>query len=369
MFNTQRVNFIDISVYNRNIKSIQEEIDFTPHSLGYLDFLDKNIHTTIIRFGGASEAVGYYQLYRYRLNDSLRLFHFFKSQKSAVVVFHGFSFPFRFLLLKFFLGKNYKWMIQHHAGNPSKNQFKSFIQRIAYAQANGYLFVTKQQAAPFIEKKIIPSAERVFEIMECSTSFQLSDKQTARAKLGIAAEKRIFIWVGNLDQNKDPMCMLNAFLSYKNQGDAFKLYLFYSKTDLLPRIETFINQNQMECCVFLQGKIENAQLETWFNASDFFVSCSHSEGSGVALAEAMACGCIPIISDIASFKYMTDYGAVGKLFRKGNPSDLAQKLTELNRIDLASERIKANTIFMERLSFKAIGTKTSEAIHQLSSDL
>ena len=369
MFNTTSVNFIDISVYNRHIKSIQEEIDFTPHSLGYLDFLDQNIQTTIVRFGHACEEVDNYKLYRYRLNDAFRLFRFFNSQKPAIVLFHGFSFPFRFLLLKLLFGKNFNWLIQHHAGNPSKNKLKSFIQRIAYAQADGYLFVTKAQATPFIDKKIIPSKELVFEIMECSTSFQLSDKQTARAKLGIAISKKIFIWVGNLDENKDPMCLLKAFQSYKNQGNTFELYLFYNKTDLLPTIQSFIIQNQLESFVFLKGKIENSQLENWFNASDFFVSCSHSEGSGVALAEAMACGCIPIVSNIPSFEYMTENGAVGKLFTKGNSIDLAQKLTESTGINLEIERERTREIFIEKLSFQAIGRKTSEAIHQLFSDL
>ncbi|WP_309642710.1 glycosyltransferase family 4 protein [Flavobacterium sp.] len=369
MFNTNSVNFIDISVYNRNIKSIQEEIDFTPHSLGYLDFLDKNIHTTIVRFGDSSEAFDRYKLYRYHLNDSLRLFRFLHSQKPAIVLFHGFSFPFRFLFLKFLLGKNFKWIIQHHAGNPSKNKLKSLIQRIAYSQADGYLFVTQEQASAFIENKIIPSKDSVFEIMECSTSFELFDKKTARAKLGITTEKKIFIWVGNLDENKDPMCLLRAFQFYKNQGNIFELYLFYNKTDLLSEMETFITQNHLESFVFLKGKIKNAQLEYWFNASDFFVSCSHSEGSGVALAEAMACGCVPIVSNIPSFEYMTENGAVGKLFNKGNPMHLAQKLTELTGINIESERKKTREIFVGKLSFQAIGKKTSEVIHHLYADL
>jgi glycosyltransferase involved in cell wall biosynthesis len=369
MFNTNRVNFIDISVYNRNIKSIQEEIDATLHSLGYLDFLDESIQTTIVRFGDSSEELDRYKLYQYHLNDCLRLFRFLRSQRQAVVLFHGFSFPFRFLFLKLLLGKNFKWIIQHHAGNPSKNKLKSFIQRVAYSQADGYLFVTKEQASPFIEKKIIPSSELVFEIMECSTSFQLADKQIAKAKLGIATKKKTFIWVGNLDQNKDPMCLLNAFQSYKNQGNTFELYMFYNKTDLLSQLQSVIMQNQLESFVFLKGKIENKQLENWFNASDFFISCSHSEGSGIALAEAMACGCIPIVSNIPSFEYMTENGTVGKLFTKENSIDLAQKLTELTRVNLELERTRTREIFMEKLSFQAIGKKISEAIHQLSSDL
>ncbi|NHM05883.1 glycosyltransferase family 4 protein [Flavobacterium sp. CYK-4] len=363
------VNFIDLSVYNRNITSVGQEIDLTPHSLGYLPFLDKNIEVAIIRFGNASETVGAYRLYRYRFNDLIQLLRFLNSRKPAVVLFHGFSFPFRFLLFKLLLGKQFKWMVQHHAGNPSKNKLKSFIQRLAYSQADGYLFVNRAQAQPFIQKKIISTTDSVFEIMECSTSFVLSDKTAARKTLGLSADKTIFIWVGNLDSNKDPLCLLEAFRLFRNQGHDFELYLFYSKTDLLSQVETFITQNQLEFVVFLKGKIDNPKLEPWYNAADFFVACSHSEGSGLAMAEAMACGCVPIVTNIPSFLYMTQAGAVGKMFNTGSPTDLTQKLVESARIELEPERMKTREVFMERLSFQAIGKKTSQAIHQLHSDL
>ncbi|WP_293896014.1 hypothetical protein [Flavobacterium sp.] len=242
MVHTNKISLIDISVYNRNIKSIQEEIDSTPHSLGYLSFLNPIIQPTIVRFGAAFEEEGNYKLYRYCVKDLLRLYKFLHSEKQAIVLFHGFSFPIRFLVLKMIFGSKFKWIIQHHAGNPSPNILKQLIQKITYQQADNYMFVSKAQAQPFIDAGIIKSADLVTEIMECSTPFNLKGKGACRKSLGLSNDKLIFIWVGSLDQNKDPMCLLNALHLYHNSGNDFELYMFYSDTQLLSEIKEFVNK-------------------------------------------------------------------------------------------------------------------------------
>ena len=205
--------------------------------------------------------------------------------------------------------------------------------------------------------------------MECSTAFKRLDKLICRQQLNIKTDQLVFIYVSGLDQNKDPMCLLKAMRAFHQQGNDFSLYMFYNKNNLLPEVESFINENQLHNNIFLKGTIENSQLENWYNAADFYISCSHSEGSGVALAEAMACGCIPIVSNIPSFRKITENGSVGFLFEKGNPNDLLQKLGSLHHIDTTSESIKTKQLFEENISFKAIGNKISELITDLHGQL
>ncbi|WP_333599578.1 glycosyltransferase family 4 protein [Flavobacterium sp.] len=367
MTQTNKINFIDISVHNRNIKSIQEEIDFTQHSLGYLNFLQDNINPTIIRFGAVLETKDNYRLYRYSIQDLILMYRFFKSQEPTVALFHGFSFPFRFVFLKLLLGSNVQWIIQHHAGHPSRNPLKRWIQKMTYRLADRYMFVSKAQAQPFVEVGIIQSASLVAEIMECSTPFQLKDKVVCRNALGIPNDVLFFIWVGDLDANKDPMCMLKALSLYQKNGNDFQLHLFYVETELLASMKQFVTEQQLEEHVVFHGKIANPLLENWFNAADVYLSCSHSEGSGIALAEAMACGCFPIVSNIPSFVQMTVNGKSGLLFEKGNSESLYEKLKQLDTLDLANERWKTNQTFQKELSFEAIGIKTSELIQSLYS--
>lgn len=366
MLKSKKINFIDLSVNNRNITSIAEEQRRTPHSLGYLNFLAADIQPTIIRFGANFEEDANYKLYRYKLHDLIKFYHYCKTQQNVVVLFHGFPFPIRFWLLRNLLGRKVKWIVQHHAGEPSGNWLKCFIQKLAYGKAAAYLFVTKAQAKNFIAKGLVSSEENVFEIMECSTHFQLNDKLTSRKQIGIDTNGLVFLWVGGLDKNKDPMTMLKATRDFKTKGAVFSLYLFYNRTDLLREVQDFIIKNNMESFVFLKGKIENAKLEDWYNAADFYIACSHTEGSSGAMAEATACGCIPLTSSIPSFLFMTDKGKVGMHFEKGNWNHLAEKLSHLDQIDIESERIKTQQIFKSKTSFEAIGIQTSEVIKRLN---
>ncbi|AWA29500.1 hypothetical protein HYN48_05025 [Flavobacterium magnum] len=358
-------SFLDISVYNRDIKSVQEEIDFTPHSLGYLDYLDKNIDYAVIRFGACAEEKPPYFLYRYRFSDLLRLYRLIKSKKNAVALFHGFSFPFRFYLMRAVFGRKVQWIVQHHAGEPSENRLKRFIQRKCYALADRYFFVSRQQAESFIAAGLVSSADRVIEVMECSTAFVMKDKTASRVQLAIDEQQLTFLWVGNLDSNKDPLCMLRALAHYRQAGYVFELYMFFVNDLLLQTVVSFIDANDLGTQVHLKGKVPNAVLEDWFNAADFFISCSHSEGSGVAMAEAMACGCVPIVSDIPAFIRMTG-GKTGVIFETGNPDDLFEKLMALDTSGIEQRRAETRQAFVDSLSFEAIARDTAMAIAGLS---
>jgi glycosyltransferase involved in cell wall biosynthesis len=98
-------------------------------------------------------------------------------------------------------------------------------------------------------------------------------------------------------------------------------------------------------------------LENWFNAADFFISTSHREGSGIAASEAMSCGCIPVLSNIISFRRMTGPGKCGLLFEAGNPDSLLQTLIQTNGMDTEAEKGKVLEQFRAELSFEAIAKK------------
>jgi glycosyltransferase involved in cell wall biosynthesis len=93
----------------------------------------------------------------------------------------------------------------------------------------------------------------------------------------------------------------------------------------------------------------HAGLDAVSNSADVFVLDSHHEGSGFALAEALARGVVPVVTDIPSFRVMTGGGTVGTLWPPGRPDALADALRA------TSGRAPARAIFDERLSWPAIG--------------
>ena len=100
----------------------------------------------------------------------------------------------------------------------------------------------------------------------------------------------------------------------------------------------------------------------WFSSAEYIIATSYAEGSGTAVCEAMSCGCIPILSDIPSFRMMTRNGACGFLFEPGNPDGLFASMQESVHIDHSAFRDKVLEQFHSMLSFKAIAGQIAQIL-------
>ena len=142
--------------------------------------------------------------------------------------------------------------------------------------------------------------------------------------------------------------------------------MIYQDDQLLPEVKALINANdKTKNAVILVGKVEHRQLQTWYNAADFFISGSHYEGSGIAACEAMSCGCIPVLTNIISFRRMTGPGKCGLLYDAGNAEQLFSVLLNTNEINGKIEMEKTLKQFNDELSFEAIAKKITRVIDSL----
>jgi glycosyltransferase involved in cell wall biosynthesis len=176
----------------------------------------------------------------------------------------------------------------------------------------------------------------------------------------------IFLWVGRLNLNKDPFTVLNAFEKYVYLYPEVRLYMIYQAEDLLQEIQKRLDESSLlKNSVILKGKVDHSELENWFNAADFYISASHKEGSGYALIEAMACGCVPIVTSIPSFKKITGNGEFGFLFEPKNTQSLLKVLLNLKNIDKEKLSVSIVEHFNQSLSFKSIARDLFKVCEQL----
>jgi glycosyltransferase involved in cell wall biosynthesis len=103
-------------------------------------------------------------------------------------------------------------------------------------------------------------------------------------------------------------------------------------------------------------------MPSWYNSADFIVSASHYEGSGIAICEAMSCGCIPLLTDIPSFRKMTGPGKCGFLYEKGKEMDLLKLMLHIKNLNLDMEKQKTLRQFHQQLSFAAIGQQINQVL-------
>ena len=287
-----------------------------------------------------------------------RLNQYIKSLNPDVAIVHGLHHPLQLIQLRLLLPKKVKIIAQHHAEQPFTG-VKRYVQRLADKCLDAYLFASAAMGAGWVRNGNLASLKKIHEVMEVSSIFSPVGKDLARSKTSITGTP-VFLWVGRLNKNKDPLTVVNAFLRYAAIAPDARLYMIFHTDELLNDIKKVLAGNSMGNRVILVGKLPHHELQYWYSSADFFISGSHYEGSGTALCEAMSCGCVPIVTNIDSFRMITDNGNCGLLYQAGNEVKLFAALTEIENIDIEEIRRKSLASFGERLSFEAIAGRISE---------
>lgn len=280
-----------------------------------------------------------------------------------VIVVHGIIFPWQILMLRYTLGRKIKIIAQHHAERPLRD-IRQYIQRWADRYISAYLFCSIDLAKPWMERHQISDLKKIKEIMGTSSSFYPAEQSEARSVTEISGG-HVFLWVGGLDANKDPLTVVKAFIKFSNANPEAKLFMIYQTYELLDELKALISEAHAEEAIHLIGKVNNPDLLHWYNSADFIISSSHYEGSGIAVCEGMSCGCIPILTNIPSFRMMTDRGRIGLLYEAGNENDLFDALQKSLKLNQPEERKKVLEQFNNELSFEANARKIMNVINEM----
>lgn len=292
-----------------------------------------------------------------------KLHRLVKSLDPDIVLVHSLNRPLQVIQLRLALPRKTRIIVQNHAEKPAVG-LRKLLQQSADKFVDAYLFASKEMGLDWIAKGNLASPQKIHEVMELSSVFYPVDRTMARAKTGVDA-KKAYLWVGRLDENKDPLTAVKAFLEFAETESKARLYMLYHTEELLPQIRQLLSEAPNPKAVSLVGKIPNDDMLYWFNSADFFIAASHYEGSGTALCEALSCGCVPIVSDIPSFRMITDGGTIGQLFPPGDDKKLLSALQQTQLIDITTEREKALTYFRSKLSFEAI----AQQFHDIGASL
>jgi glycosyltransferase involved in cell wall biosynthesis len=293
-----------------------------------------------------------------------KLHEFIKKMNPDVVLVNGFIFPMQIIQLRLQLGKKVKLIVLHRGEKPFRG-LRRHLQKLADKMVNAYLFTSAGFGKEWTQFGNISDQKKIHEVIQASSVFFPQEKDLARSALQLDGTA-IFLWVGRLDANKDPLTVVKSFLQFSKFHPAAKLYMIYQTEDLLEEIKELIQQyNNATEAIKLIGKVPHQQLQDWYNAADFIISGSHHEGSGIAVCEAMSCGCIPVVTDIISFRKMTGPGKCGLLYEPGNDAALLKKLLEAVDLNKEEEQKKVVKQFKNELSFEAIATKIETVIASL----
>ncbi|MGH2538093.1 MAG: glycosyltransferase family 4 protein, partial [Candidatus Promineifilaceae bacterium] len=254
----------------------------------------------------------------------------------------------------------------YHGGRLAASPWLRRLQAAATRRLARGLFAQRELAEPLVAAGLLRPGQ-VAECMELSSTFRPQARAAARELTGMRGAP-VFLCAGHLKPVKDPLTTLAGFDAIQQVWPQAELYWHYLEAELLAEVGAYLARRPgLAGRVHLRGPAPHASLETIYNSADFYLQASRREIGGSALLEAMACGCIPVVSDIPSFRAITAGGRFGLLFPVGDSAGLAARAldVELERLPVLAAAVRAH--FEAELSYPALARRLS-AIYAAARD-
>ncbi|MBS1780210.1 MAG: glycosyltransferase family 4 protein [Bacteroidetes bacterium] len=367
------MRFADLNYYaNNDLTDIRTAVSRFGTSYGYLSIMRSNADVQVVLHLNSETATEISGVPYSGFRSRNKFFHipfgthrYIKSKKPDVVLVQGIVFPVQVLALRLALGKKVKIIAQHHGEPPFINTIKRRLQKLADKYIDAYLFTAKGNAQKWVDAGVINNVDKCYEVLEASTDMKRLNKNTCCKQLGISGDLN-FLSVGRLIPGKDPLTILSAFEQFALANPVACLYMIYQDDTMLDEVKGKIEQSTiLKNTVHLVGKVNHGELAAWFTACNFFVSGSHHEAAGFALIECMACGCIPVVTDIPSFLSITDDGKLAYTFKPGDVNGLLQAMQKAALADRDMMTADILSYFEQHLSYKAIADSIYDVCRKL----
>jgi glycosyltransferase involved in cell wall biosynthesis len=289
------------------------------------------------------------------------------ARRPDVAHVNGLIFPVRTWRLRRALGRAAAVVVQSHSdgGAIGREPALRLLGRAARGAVDAFLFAADQHAAAWRQAGLVGRDQPVYQVMPASSTLQPFDaalvrpidRAAAREVSGVSGSPAT-LWVGRLNANKDPLTVLDAFERALPDLPDATLTMIFGTGELFEEVRARIARSPaLSACVRLTGLVPRERMAAFYSAADLFVVGSHHEGSGYSLMEACACGALPVVTDIPTFRLMTGAGAVGALWTPGDAGGCARALTEVGRRDFDAERARLADHFTRELSWDAVGRR------------
>lgn len=141
--------------------------------------------------------------------------------------------------------------------------------------------------------------------------------------------------------------ILKAFGILKEKQIPFTLTIIGDGIEL-KNLRNLVKELNIENEVAFTGRIDNKIIPDYLQKANFYISMPITEGVSASLFEAMACGCFPIVSDLAGNKSWITEKVNGMLVPSENHIKLAEELEwAFNNKTITKTAVKNNRKFVE----------------------
>jgi len=193
------------------------------------------------------------------------------------------------------------------------------------------------------------------------------DKVAARAAAGIGAGGPVIGSVGSLCREKGHAYLIRAFARVRSRLPDACLLLVGSGPDaaLLARVAV-----ECGCADAVHFAGERADVAEYIQAMDVFAFPTLTEGFGLALAEAMACGVPVVASAVGGVPELVRDGVSGLLVPPADPDALAAAILRILEAPELAKRLSTVNLrdFADNFSVVRMTSQVSDLYTRLISD-
>ncbi len=248
----------------------------------------------------------------------------------------------------------YRRTASFHGGSPPRRFFRRYRLRRALSRLDAVAFSAPEHAEPWQAQRMFHRQTALHVMPELASPFSGRPLDAARAELGVDG-KLIIAWSGRLVDLKQPFVVLEAMERVVSERPGAMLYMAYSNDDLLSDIQSYLAARPVLANqVVLLGQLPHASMEMLFSAADLFVQASEREHGGNSLTEAMSCGAIPVVSDIPSFRVLTESIDAARRFPVGDANALAEAILAIDPAEISRYRTDVQMQYRQHLGYDAL---------------
>lgn len=172
--------------------------------------------------------------------------------------------------------------------------------------------------------------ERVHVILNGvdASRFTRMERDACRARLGLAAERRIILAVGRLTEGKGHQHIIRALATLRGSPSA-ELFIVGGvnpEARFDHALRALVTEHSLESRVHFLEEQPQEQLALWYGAADVFCLASHREGCPNVVLEALACGTPVVVNDVGAVSQFVKNGEDGMLVQPGDAAALERAL-------------------------------------------
>ncbi|TKK67980.1 glycosyltransferase [Ilyomonas limi] len=195
--------------------------------------------------------------------------------------------------------------------------------------------------------------------------FSPAGKMQYRKQLNLPLERKIFLFAGRLEKQKDILGLIDSFAG-NNPIENNYFLLLLGDGEMRKEVEKRINEKGLNEVISLKGYQKN--VWPFLLAADFFVLSTKAEGLSNALLEAMSVGLIPISNEVSGSKDLITPGTNGFLAQVGSNESMRQAIKSAGNLTpqlVECYRINAFNTIREQYEMGFITKKYLELYNQM----